>query len=193
MSPHGSRVGGMSRQNSGYGGIPSYSGLYGQRFTSKLSSQEREIIAVAFDFFKDETGFITADKLREAFASNTEPGEAQKAGLEQIQELIDGIDENGDGKIDEEEFTHIMTKKFLGEDDDSSFIHAFEMLDANKDGFIPVAEFRHILMKEGQAPMSEQECDELLMFADLDGDGLVDYRNFLKWLYNPDALQVPRI
>merc|ERR1719436_1250296 len=132
---------------------PRYSGVFGNRFSSKLTPQEKEIIDVAFDSFKDETGFITTDKLREAFESIDALG-----SIEDIKTLIDDIDENGDGKIDEDEFRHIMTRKFLGEEDDSSFVHAFEMLDINKDGFIPIAEFRHILMSEGHQPLSEQEA-----------------------------------
>merc|ERR1719436_303999 len=132
---------------------PRYSGVFGNRFSSKLTPQEKEIIDVAFDSFKDETGFITTDKLREAFESIDALG-----SIEDIKTLIDDIDENGDGKIDEDEFRHIMTRKFLGEEDDSSFVHAFEMLDINKDGYIPLAEMRHILMHEGQNPLSEQEA-----------------------------------
>merc|ERR1711959_528941 len=101
-----------------------------------------------------------------------------------IQLLIDDIDENGDGEVDKVEFTNIMTKKFLGQDDDGAFLHTFEVMD--RDGFIPTVELRHILMKEGREPLSEQEVDELMMFADSDGDGLVDYRAFLKWLSNPE-------
>merc|ERR1711998_730688 len=104
-----------------------------------------------------------------------------------------GIDENGDGKIDEDEFRHIMTKKFLGEEDDSSVVHAMEMMDINKDGFIPLVEFRERLMKEGDMPLSEQEVDEMMMFADLEGDGLIEYRSFLRWFSNPDAPQNPRL
>merc|ERR1719375_1879039 len=102
--------------------------------------------------------------------------------IRDIQLLIDDIDENGDGVIDKDEFKHIMTRKFLGEDDDSSFMHAFEMLDENKDGLIPMVEFRNILMREGRKPLSEQEVDELLFFADTDADGLINYRVFLRWL-----------
>merc|ERR1712039_1072664 len=99
------------------------------------------------------------------------------------------IDENGDGKIDEDEFRSIMTKKLKGDDDDSSLVHAFEMLDTNKDGYIPLAELREVLMKEGQQPLSEQEVDELMMFADVEGDGLIEYKSFLRWLINPDSTQ----
>mmetsp|Transcript_92104 Transcript_92104/g.259640 ORF Transcript_92104/g.259640 Transcript_92104/m.259640 type:complete len:226 (+) Transcript_92104:118-795(+) len=172
----GGHSGGMS--------APMYSGVFGHRATSKLSPQEKEIIEVAFDAFKDETGFITTERLREAFAQIDALGD-----IADIQMLIDDIDENGDGKIDEDEFRHIMTRKFLGEDDDSSFVHAFEMLDANRDGYIPIADFRHILMKEGNQPLSEQEADELLMFADVEGDGLIEYKPFLRWLINPDSAE----
>merc|ERR1719222_959811 len=117
------------------------SGVYGQRFSSKLTPQESEIIDVAFDSFKNEEGFITTERLKEAFEKIDALGD-----IRDIQMLIDDIDENGDGQIDENEFRHIMTRKFLGEDDDSSFIHAFELLDDNKDGFIPIVEMRHHLM-----------------------------------------------
>merc|ERR1712232_471709 len=132
---------------------------------------------------------------KEAFESIDQLG-----SVEDIQMLIDDIDENGDGSIDEDEFRHIMTRKFLGEDNDSSMVHAFEMFDKNKDGHIPATELRTILMTEGQAPLTENECDELLMFGDLDGatplrdksapvqgDGLIEYKSFLRWLSNPEA------
>merc|ERR1719414_1703513 len=162
---------------------PSYSGVFNNRWSSKLTPQEREIIDVAFESFKDEQNFITTEKLREAFDAIDALGD-----IHDIQMLIDDIDENGDGKIDEEEFRHIMTRKFLGEDDDSSFVHAFEMLDANKDGYIPLAELRTVLMKEGTQPLSEQEVNEMMAFADVDGDGLIEYKGFLRWLSNPEAV-----
>merc|ERR1719277_1696732 len=186
---YGGGYGGYSGQGASGGlAAPSYSGVFGNRFTSKLTPQEKEIIDVAFESFKDENGFITTEKLREAFEAIDALGD-----IHDIQTLIDDIDENGDGKIDEDEFRHIMTRKFLGEDDDSSFVHAFEMLDVNKDGYIPLADFRHILMHEGQEPFSEQECDEFLMFADLEGDGCIEYKPLLRWLSNPEAPQHPRM
>eukprot|EP00929_Paragymnodinium_shiwhaense_P043095 TRINITY_DN22202_c0_g1_i1.p1 TRINITY_DN22202_c0_g1~~TRINITY_DN22202_c0_g1_i1.p1 ORF type:complete len:203 (-),score=59.33 TRINITY_DN22202_c0_g1_i1:269-877(-) len=182
------RSGYGSRRPSGGLAAPSYSGMFGERFTSKLTPQEKEIIDVAFESFKDESGYITTLKLKEAFETIDSLGD-----IADIQRLIDDIDENGDGKIDEEEFRHIMTRKFLGEDDDSSFVHAFEMLDPSRSGLIPLTELRNILMSEGQQPLSEQECDELLMFADLDGDGLIEYKSFLRWMINPDGIQLPRL
>jgi len=158
------------------------SGQYGQRFSSKLTPQESEIIDVAFECFKNEANFITTERLTEAFTTIQALGD-----IKDIQMLIDDIDENGDGQIDEIEFRHIMTRKFLGQDDDSSFVHTFDMMDENKDGYIPLVELKYAMMNEGSQPFSEQECDEFLMFADLEGDGLIHYPTFLRWLGNPDA------
>merc|ERR1712153_289017 len=101
-----------------------------------------EIIDVAFESFS-ENGFITPQHLRDAFKKIDALGD-----IRDIQLLIDDIDENGDGQIDEAEFRHIMTRKFLGQDDDSSFVHTFDMMDENKDGFIPLVEMRYALMNE---------------------------------------------
>jgi calmodulin len=165
----------------------SMSGMLGPGGLGGLGRNEMEIINVAFDAFKEDPqkygpgeGKCTLKSLENAFKTIEAEGMTDDIRL-----LIDDIDENGDGEIDYEEFKAIMTKKFMGEDDDSSFVHTFEMLDQDKDGFIPAVELRHLLMKEGSNPLSEQEADELIMFADPDGDGVVDYRTFLRWLNNP--------
>mmetsp|Transcript_58216 Transcript_58216/g.101940 ORF Transcript_58216/g.101940 Transcript_58216/m.101940 type:complete len:176 (+) Transcript_58216:91-618(+) len=170
----------MMRQSQGsksLAGGTGLQGVYGQRMYHKLTKAENDIIEVAFNSFSEDTHVITSQDLRKAFSSI-----GDEHNFQDVQLLIDDIDENGDGKIDMVEFRHIMTRKFLGEDDDSSFMHAFEMLDENKDGYIPLVELRKILMEEGQTPLSELEVDELMMFADLDADGLIDYRSFLRWL-----------
>jgi calmodulin len=159
---------------------------------NRLTPQEQDIVQVSFDSFsveeteKDEQGeditvrYITTDKLQEAFDAI-----GAASDIADISLLLADVDENGDGKIDYDEWMSIMSKKFLGEDDDASIVHVFSMLDDNKDGYIPLVEFRSLLMREGQAPLSEQEVDELLMFADVDSDGLVNYRGFLTWIANP--------
>merc|ERR1711971_360047 len=132
-----------------------------------------------------ETGekarILTTPGLRNAFEAID-----AESDIRDIQMLIDDIDENGDGMVDESEWWNIMSRKFMGEDDEStSLIQNFVLLDDNKDGYIPLVELRTILMREGQAPLSEQEVDELLMFADTESDGLINYRTFLRWLQGP--------
>jgi len=156
----------------------------------RLSPQEEEIIKVSVESFSEEivvpeTGeiarILTTPGLRNAFKAID-----AESDIRDIQMLIDDIDENGDGIVDESEWWNIMSRKFMGEDDEStSLIQNFVLLDDNKDGYIPLVELRTILMREGQAPLSEQEVDELLMFADTESDGLINYRTFLRWLQGP--------
>lgn len=147
----------------------------------KLRPEERQIIDNSFDAFKNDKGVLTTESMKAAFkeidttATDTD-----------IQLLIDDIDENGDGEVDKGEFTSIMARKFLGQDDDNALLHIWEMMDEDKDGYIPTVQLRYMLMREGRAPLSEQEADELMMFADPDGDGLVPYKWFLSWLANPE-------
>ncbi|CAK0900143.1 unnamed protein product [Prorocentrum cordatum] len=140
---------------------------------------EREIIDVSYEAFRDDDGYVTTQRLREAFATIGALGDVND---EDMARLIDDIDESGDGKIDEDEFRSVMTRKLLGEDDDpGTFGNPCE------DGYIPLPELREVLMKEGENPLTEHECDELMMLADLEGDGLIEYKSFLRWLVNPDG------
>jgi len=149
--------------------------------TQGLSAPEEELIAVTWDAFKQPEGnVITRETLEAAFSKI-----GQSDAIQDLEFMIQELDEDGNGMIDEGEYWSLMSKKLLGEDDEGSFVQAFSMLDSNKDGFIPASELRHILMKEGQCPLSEQEADELLMFADQNGDDLIDYKEFLRWLANP--------
>eukprot|EP00403_Amphidinium_massartii_P014621 CAMPEP_0178411826 /NCGR_PEP_ID=MMETSP0689_2-20121128/21695_1 /TAXON_ID=160604 /ORGANISM="Amphidinium massartii, Strain CS-259" /LENGTH=175 /DNA_ID=CAMNT_0020033045 /DNA_START=51 /DNA_END=574 /DNA_ORIENTATION=- len=162
-----------------YGNAPPTNSNAPQARYGGLTPEEDEIIQVAFDAFKNDKEMITMEGLTEA--CKTFP----LGDVDEIKTLIESFDENGDGEVDEDEWRNIMTRKFLGQDDDSSFLYAFEMLDHDKDGYIPIAEMRHILLHEGRTPLSDQEVDELLMFADLEGDGLIDYKSFLKWISEP--------
>eukprot|EP00438_Fugacium_kawagutii_P011075 Skav220330 [mRNA] locus=scaffold4895:5745:9002:- [translate_table: standard] len=87
------------------------------RIARQRGENIQEIIDVAFESFKDESGYITTERLKEAFEAIDQLGD-----ISDIQMLLDSIDQDGDGKIDEDEFRYIMTRKFLGEDDDASLV-----------------------------------------------------------------------
>lgn len=78
--------------------------------TAKMSERDsREEILKAFKLFDDDsTGRITFKNLKRVAK---ELGEALTD--EEIQEMIDEADRNGDGEVDEEEFYRIMKKTSL--------------------------------------------------------------------------------
>jgi centrin-1 len=81
-----------------------------QMMTAKMGERDsREEIMKAFKLFDDDnTGFITLKNLKRVAK---ELGE--NLTEEELQEMIDEADRNGDGQIDEEEFYRIMKKTSL--------------------------------------------------------------------------------
>ena len=81
-----------------------------QMMTAKMSERDsREEIVKAFKLFDDDnTGRITFKNLKRVAK---ELGESLTD--EEIQEMIDEADRNGDGEVDEEEFYRIMKKTSL--------------------------------------------------------------------------------
>lgn len=53
------------------------------------------------------------------------------------------------------------------------------MFDKNKDGLISSVELRHVMTNLGEK-LSEEEVDDMIKEADMDGDGMVNYDGLLK-------------
>merc|ERR1711972_1081826 len=81
-----------------------------EMMTQKMSEKDsKEEILKAFRLFDDdETGFITLKNLRRVAK---EIGENMTD--EELQEMIDEADRDGDGQVSEEEFLRIMKKTSL--------------------------------------------------------------------------------
>merc|ERR1712025_849907 len=81
-----------------------------EMMTTKMSEKDsREEILKAFRLFDDdESGFITLKNLRRV---SKEIGENMTD--EELQEMIDEADRDGDGQVSEEEFLRIMKKTSL--------------------------------------------------------------------------------
>lgn len=52
------------------------------------------------------------------------------------------------------------------------------MFDKNGDGLISSSELRHVMTSLGDK-LSDEEVDDMLKEADLDGDGMVNYVEFV--------------
>ena len=82
-----------------------------------------------------------------------------------------------------------MTKQNLENVDQTAEIkEAFKMFDRDGDGYIDMKELRMVITRIGQ-PLTEEDADELLQDADLDGNGKLDYNEFARmitetWKYN---------
>ena len=68
----------------------------------------------------------------------------------------------------------MMSKKMKETDKEEELREAFRVFDRNGDGFISASELRHVMTNLGEK-LSDEEVEDMIKEADLDGDGLVNY------------------
>lgn len=59
-------------------------------------------------------------------------------------------------------------------DKEEELREAFRVFDRNGDGFISASELRHVMTNLGEK-LTDEEVEDMIREADLDGDGLVNY------------------
>lgn len=70
----------------------------------------------------------------------------------------------------------------MGIGSEKDILQAFSVIDEDKSGYISPAELRFLLTSVGDNPLTEDEADELIHLADMDGDGLISYAEFFSTL-----------
>ncbi|XP_023329478.1 neo-calmodulin [Eurytemora carolleeae] len=124
-----------------------------------------------FDVNND--GKLSADELKPALRSlGFNPRDSD------VQRLIAAADTNGDGVIeyDNQEFMDLLSEL----DDDpmsNELLEAFQFLDKDGNGYISSEELRALVTNHGS--MTQAEADEMIRMADTNGDGQIDYKEFI--------------
>eukprot|EP00918_Siedleckia_nematoides_P002298 GHVU01005223.1.p3 GENE.GHVU01005223.1~~GHVU01005223.1.p3 ORF type:complete len:150 (+),score=37.62 GHVU01005223.1:178-627(+) len=131
----------------------------------------------AFSLFdKDSDGTITTKELGTVMRSlGQNPTEAE------LQDMINEVDVDGNGTIEFVEFLNLMAKKMKDNDTEEELIEAFKVFDRDGNGYISAAELRHVMTNLGEK-LSEDEVDEMIREADIDGDGQINYQEFVKMM-----------
>ena len=94
----------------------------------------------------------------------------------ELQDMINEVD--ADGTIDFHEFLTMMARKMKDTDSEEEIREAFRVFDKDGNGFISAAELRHIMTNLGEK-LPDVEVDEMLREGDIDGDGQVNYEEFV--------------
>ena len=58
---------------------------------------------------------------------------------------------------------------------------AFKIFDRDGNGYIDIKEMKTVITRMGE-PLSDREADELFQGADLNGDGKLDYNEFVQMI-----------
>ncbi|XP_030937370.1 calmodulin [Quercus robur] len=131
----------------------------------------------AFSLFdKDGDGCITTKELGTVMRSlGQNPTEAE------LQDMINEVDADQNGTIDFSEFLNLMARKMKDTDSEEELREAFKVFDKDQNGFISAAELRHVMTNLGEK-LTDEEVDEMIREADLDGDGQVNYEEFVRMM-----------
>ena len=127
-------------------------------------------------FDQDGDGNITANELGIVMRSlGKDPTDAE------LRDMINDVDTDGNGTIDLAEFIAMMARKLKEDDAEKEFMEAFHVFDKDGDGLISAKELRLVLASLGEEP-TEEEAEEMIRDADANGDGFVDYEEFVKMM-----------
>merc|ERR1719331_1304433 len=154
--------------------------------TKSLSSAQLEEYQDIFSFFdRDGGGTITSVELGQVMRTfGWNPTDLE------LQELINEIDQDGNGAISFNEFVWLMTREIHDSDIEEEIREAFRVFDKDGHGFIPVPDLQHVLQTLGDK-LSADETQELISEADLDGDGNVNYEEFITMLFKKSNGKLP--
>jgi calmodulin len=97
----------------------------------------------------------------------------------EIGEIIGEFDRDNDGKLTFEEVLAMINGRSKEVDAEEELIEAFRIFDKEGRGYIGAEDIRHLLLMLGES-MTEEEVEEIITQADMDGDGKVSYQDFAK-------------
>lgn len=164
----------------------------------KLANQPRKITAItksqmrefkeAFNLFdKDGDGNITKEELGRVMRSL-----GQFARAEELNTMLQEIDIDGDGTVSFEEFVEIVSN--IGDEnsgtsadqdqEEQELRDAFRVFDKRNRGYITASDLRVVLQCLGE-DLSEEEIEDMIKEVDVDGDGRIDFYEFVHALGEP--------
>ena len=139
-----------------------------------LSQEQVSEFKEAFSLFdKDGDGTITTKELGTVMRSL-----GQNPTQSELTDMIQEVDADGNGTIDFQEFLIMMHRKMKDTDSEEEIKEAFKVFDKDGNGFISAIELRHVMTNLGEK-LTDEEVDEMIREADVDGDGQIDYQEFV--------------
>ncbi|KAK9913353.1 hypothetical protein M0R45_037171 [Rubus argutus] len=104
----------------------------------------------------------------------------------ELHDMIVEVDADGNGTIDFPEFLNLMARKMRDTESEEELKEAFRVFDKDQNGSISADELRHVMTNLGEK-LTDEEVDEMVREADVDGDGQINYEEFVKVMMSKRA------
>ncbi|XP_025115371.1 calmodulin-A-like isoform X1 [Pomacea canaliculata] len=153
-----------------------------QKFSA---SQIRELREAFRLFDKDGDGSISTEELGTVMRNL-----GQFPSVEELNTMLKEIDIDGDGTFSFEEFVQVMANmgglnENSAEDEEEELRQAFRVFDKSGCGYITPSDLRAVLQNIGEN-LTEEEIDEMIAEVDIDGDGRIDFEEFIACMRTED-------
>ncbi|XP_021349529.1 neo-calmodulin-like [Mizuhopecten yessoensis] len=144
--------------------------------------KDQEYLETIFHLFdKDNDGRITAEELTTVLES-LKMHLNKKELKEQVDKVMADGDKDKNGTIDFDEFLVFMEARMAHHEGTLKEMRdAFRMFDCDSNGFIEADELKSVMLKLGN-DLSTKEVEAMIKDADLDGNGKIDFDEFVKYM-----------
>ncbi|CAI9116576.1 OLC1v1017762C1 [Oldenlandia corymbosa var. corymbosa] len=149
----------------------------------KISDEEIDGMASVAD--SDGDGEISYEDFVRMIAERTgeeEEFEAKNGAREASSKIVsisNKLDAEGNGNVEFPEFLNLMAMKEAA-DSEEGLKEAFKVFDKDQNGFVSEAE-RRVMTNLGEK-MTDEEVDEMLSAADMNGEGEINYEEFARMM-----------
>lgn len=144
---------------------------------SGLTEEQIVEFQEAFNLFdKDKDGTITTQELGTVMKSL-----GQYPSENELRDLISEVDTDGNGVIDFKEFLGMMARRMRDPDSEEELREAFKVFDKDGNGYISASELKQVMASLGEK-LTTDELNEMMLEADLNGDGQISFDEFAKMM-----------
>ncbi len=145
--------------------------------TDHLTEEQIAEFKEAFQIFdKDGDGMITTKELGTVMRSL-----GQNLSEDELKAMIEEVDTDKSGTIDFREFLGLMAWKMKESGIEEELIEAFKVFDRDGNGLISAHELRFVMSTSGEE-LNDNDIEEMIREADENGDGYIDYEEFVRMM-----------
>lgn len=140
-----------------------------------LNTNQTKSVREFFDAAdKDGDGRVSAQELFSALKQVD-----KDITMADVQSILTSIDDDNNGYIDYDELLSSRINRKLQSNEDR-LRKVFELLDFDKSGKISKQELQSALESIDNKKLTDKQCDELIKECDKDGDGEIDFEEFIQ-------------
>lgn len=141
---------------------------------SLSEKQLRDAKELFSEFDKEKNGKVESQNLGKMMrALGQNPTESN------LKKMIQDVDENKGGKMDLSDFLRFLQQQAAIEPTIEDLREAFKEFDKDHNGFLDRNELKTIMTTFGEK-MTDHEAEEMMKEADVNGDGKINYEEFVK-------------